>query len=267
MIGFGRNKALRLPLLITLLIALMCAFANSAAAQTVDQDTFTVASQLYANGSYEEAEALFQQLVDAGFDDGNLYYNLGNAHYKQSEYGEAILNYRRALLVTPRNRDLRANLELARERVVDQFTRSDVSLFESVTQLSNWLTLSEMATISLLLWFGVAGVRLMYRRPRTERQRTALQSALIGLASLLLLFVVAGTYRYSQLQNRPPAVVVADEANILESPGDVGEPVFVLHSGAEVTVVEARGQWVKLTLPGDVLQGWVSAEEIARVSP
>lgn len=256
-----KRFGLGLGLLMLLLMPL-----RSVAAQSPELGTFDVGIQLYENGNYAEAEVLFQQLVDAGYVDGRLFHNLASAQHKQGNYGDAILNYRRTLEVAPRYRDTRANLEQARDRVVDQFNRSDISLFETVTQVSNWLTLTEIAVISLLLWLGWALAWLRYQRAKTERQRTAMQSALAGLSVLLLLFVLSGGFRFYRDGQRSAAVVIVDEVGVMEQAGGSGEPLFVLHDGAEVEAVDQRGQWVKLTLPGDALQGWVSAETIGFVS-
>lgn len=254
----------RLPLVILTTLLLFVALPATITAQSAETSTFDVGLRLYENGSYSEAAALFQQLVDAGYDDSRLYHNLGSAMHKQGAYGEAIVNYRRALELAPRSRDTRANLELARDRVVDQFNRSDVGLFETLTQLSNWLTLTEVAVIALLLWFAWTFAWLRYRRASTERQRTAMQSALIGITALLALLLLAGINRYNKSVSRPVAVVVADEVPVTEFPAGANE-LFVLHDGAEIEVVERQAGWVKLTLPGDALQGWVSAETLAFV--
>jgi SH3-like domain-containing protein len=55
---------------------------------------------------------------------------------------------------------------------------------------------------------------------------------------------------------------VADEINVISGPDDQYVTEFTLHSGAEVELVETRGNWARLQLPGGQLQGWVPAESI-----
>jgi tetratricopeptide (TPR) repeat protein len=91
-----------------------------AAPQQNGIDTMAMAHQLYESGQYAKAAEAYQQLVDQGYSDAALFYNLGNAYFKQGDIGRAILNYRRAERLHPRDPDTRANLELARSLAVDQ---------------------------------------------------------------------------------------------------------------------------------------------------
>lgn len=263
-----RNYVLRFTFYVTTIVSCVVILAflsvTQVDAQDLDVETFEVANALYENGAYVEAAQLYQQLVDNGFRDSRLQYNLANAYYRSADYGNAILYYRRVLLTNPRDGDVRHNLNLARERVIDQLNRSDLNFLEAATQLSNWITLTEMAFFSLLLWFAWAGTRLIYRHPRTERQRTASQSALFGLTILLIFSLLALGNRIYSERTRPPAVVVAEQTAVLESPA-LGEAVFTLHSGAEVNITAQDGGWVQVTLPGGDLQGWVARSTIQPV--
>ena len=58
------------------------------------QTTFEQANAAYADGRYEDAAAGYEALL-AEAPDATLYYNLGNARYKQGELAQAILNYER----------------------------------------------------------------------------------------------------------------------------------------------------------------------------
>ena len=72
----------------------------------------------YANGRFErgelaEAVQLYESLLARGYGGTALYYNLGNAYLESGDFGQAIANYLRAEEVSPRNQDVKANLDLA----------------------------------------------------------------------------------------------------------------------------------------------------------
>ena len=67
-----------------------------------------------ALAAFRQAGDKFQAVVDAGIDNGKLYYNLGNTHLRLGEIGAAIADYRRAQRLTPDDQRLRANLRFAR---------------------------------------------------------------------------------------------------------------------------------------------------------
>ena len=62
------------------------------------------------------------------------------------------------------------------------------------------------------------------------------------------------------------AVIVASEVEVTSGPGAQYVTEFTLHNGAEVNLVEARGNWVRQALPGAELEGWVPASAIEPIS-
>ena len=79
-----------------------------------------VGDSAYAKGDYQAAIEAYQAILADNSISPEIYYNLGNAYYKTSEIGKAILNYERALLLDPSDEDIRFNLELARSKAVDK---------------------------------------------------------------------------------------------------------------------------------------------------
>ena len=73
-----------------------------------------VADEAYAAGNYQQAIALYEQILHTQGEAAAIYYNLGNSYYKSDNIAKAILNYERALLMNPGDGDIRFNLELAR---------------------------------------------------------------------------------------------------------------------------------------------------------
>ncbi len=70
-----------------------------------------LANTAYVNGDYAGAIAIYESILDRGLASARLYYNLGNAYFKEDRTGKAILFYRRALRLRPGNEDVRHNLE------------------------------------------------------------------------------------------------------------------------------------------------------------
>jgi tetratricopeptide (TPR) repeat protein len=73
---------------------------------------------LYRRGAYDDASESYGralQLDPALGDD--VYFRLGNIHYKKMERAEAVRLWRRALELNPQNTVVRTNLELV-ERVL-----------------------------------------------------------------------------------------------------------------------------------------------------
>lgn len=249
--------------LLTQLVTLSVALAQNPVTPT---EAMRVANQDYEAGKYTDAAAIYEAILNSGLHHSSVYYNLGNAYFKQGDLGRAILNYRRAQRLDPRDADIAANLSIARAQTVDKLDAPVEGGLSNLVQLAEeWLTLSEALLLALALWLLVGVLALVALLKPTLRRWCA-----IGMG-LLTIFLIAGSIsmanRYYKNQDTPPAVIVAEAIDVTSGPGTSEQYLveFTLHSGAEVSLLESRPGWQRITLPGD-LQGWVPDEAVARVS-
>jgi hypothetical protein len=233
-------------------------------------EAMLTANQLYDSGQYPQAAQAYQQLVDQGYADSALFYNLGNAYFKQGDYGRAILNYRRAERLAPRDPDIEANLALARAQSVDQLEEiaNENGFFGNLAHLTQgWLALNELAVITLGLWIVFAFLVIAFgSSKRDSGLREALSYALVVSLLALMVGIVGLVSRLHVDNTRPEAIVVAQEVDVTSGPGSQYATEFTLHSGTEIGLVETRGSWARLALPGSGLQGWVPASAVETVA-
>src|SRR3712207_83983 len=81
----------------------VCAFLAASIACAAESDAWRQANEEFAAGRFRESLELYQSLANAGETSVALFYNIGNAHYRLGELGEAILNYERALALEPQH--------------------------------------------------------------------------------------------------------------------------------------------------------------------
>jgi tetratricopeptide (TPR) repeat protein len=245
-------------------IVLVFVFITSCTPVTISGEPMAQANHLYEAGEFAQAAAAYQTLVDSGVVDGVLYYNLGNAYFKSGDLGRAILNYRRAQRLLPRDADIAANLTLARAQTKDQLGTEESGLAQFVTHvLVGWTTLDEAAALALGLWIVLCGLfiaKMVLRRWHGVLFRIVTLVVAVALA----LCVLSVGLRIADAHGRPPGVIVADTVEVHSGPGNDYLTEFSLHAGAEIRVIEARAGWVRIALPGD-LQGWVSEEALAQL--
>lgn len=264
------KRILIITLIYLLLIIGLSLFLTAPQDQvTVDYDgVMATSNQLYEMGEYALAVEGYQQLVDSGIVDTALYYNLGNAFYKQGDLGHAVLNYLRAQRLQPRDEDIRANLEMARNLRVDKLdensTTTKANPFTQLTQ--SWLTMNELSILALSLWYllSVLIITLFNSKPESRRREVSFYAILL----VALLFAGSAFSLISQVireNQQPQAVVIADEVDVTSGPGTQYVTEFTLHSGTEVNLLETRVNWARLSLPGGELQGWVPEDVVERV--
>ncbi len=228
------------------------------------ENEMQVANSLYENGRFAEAAQAYEQLVKRSVHDSAVYYNLGNAYFRQDDIGRAIFNYQRAAQLAPRDADIQANLAMARTQAVDQLpTTSSSPLEHFASTTRQYLTLNEMALLALGLWFLFGLVWLVYRQMENGRSREMLQYILILSGLLMVIAAFSLGSRVYVENNRQQAVVIAEVVDVSAGPSADTITEFDLHSGAEIELLEQRGDWVRLALPGGQVQGWVPAEAVA----
>jgi tetratricopeptide (TPR) repeat protein len=227
-----------------------------------------VGNQHYEAGEFVEAANVYETIIAAGIQDSALYYNLGNAYFKQGEVGRAILNYRRAQHLNPRDPDIADNLAIARSQTVDKFenVEAEETPFSNFVQVAEeWLTLDEAAMLALLLWVLLCATAVvMILRPRWR-------SICLWVGGIIALFLGLGLLsiasRYYAQESYPEAVIIAQEIDVTSGPGNSQQYLveFNLHAGAEVQLLDSRPGWRRVALPGNDFQGWIPEEAVEPV--
>jgi tetratricopeptide (TPR) repeat protein len=244
--------------MLAVLIIIGLVMTNQPATTATSPEMIQTANDAYEASQFAVASQIYQQLVDQGIKNSDLYYNLGNSYFKQGEIGRAILNYRRAMKLNPHDADIQTNLAMAQERTQDQLDTTGETTFNKVAKSSeNWLTMNEIAIISLSLWFGLALLIFVYSLPRVEKKQQ--EAILYGIFIVAFLWAVTtfvlGDRLYVE-QTQQAGVVVIDKIDVNSGPGSAQYVTkFSLHSGTEVWLLESRGNWVLISLPGDKLEG------------
>lgn len=222
--------------------------------------TFQDAQQAFDHASTPEdflrAAGLYQEILDSGFTSGAVLYNQGNAFMRAGQRGRAIAAYRQAQQFRPRDPYLRANLRYAigSGAPVDQRN----SVLDYVLFWQDWLGYAEKFYIlfaAAALTFGFGMLFVLFRDHAAFKR--------LALVSLLLTIVFAGSsgydwYRFDHVEN---GVLIHDKVIARKGNSDSYTAAFnePLAEGTEFRVLEHRGDWLLIRLPG-TQEGWVKRD-------
>lgn len=231
---------------------------------TSQKNLIEEANQLYKEGQYSDAAKLYEEELEKG-EAAELYYNLGNSYYKSGEIGLAILNYERALRLTPNFDDARYNLKIAQSKVVDNVNMTSTffvkrianSLIESFSS-NQWGVVSFICFIVMLTLFFV----FAFSKTRNGRKYSFFTMLFFGIF-FILTFVFSGI-RKEQFVNHKEAIVLNGAVTAKSSPDKSGTDIFQLHEGTKVTVKSTLGDWTEISLDNGAV-GWVEESTIARI--
>lgn len=220
------------------------------------------AESAYVKEDYPKAIELYNDVLNKYGESAAVYYNLGNAYYKSNKIAPAILNYERALLLSPGDKDIRFNLNMAKQKAVDQIEPVDEFF------LSDWFDrLQNTGSADTWARWGVAGFILLIgclilfffsRKPVLKK--TGFYAGLVLLVFVVLVNIFAGNQK-KELENRNKAIVFAPTVTVKSSPNESGTDLFILHEGTKVSIKSTLGQWSEIELEdGNV--GWMPSEKI-----
>jgi tetratricopeptide (TPR) repeat protein len=234
-----------------------------AAASANDPYTgFFQGNAAYKGGDYPHAIEAYQQVLAAGLHSGALYYNLGNAYFKNDQTGMAILEYERAERLLPRDPDLRANLAYAREVAGDD--GGGAPLWRRIAfPLADRATTTELAVVATALWWmlwSLLAARLFLARHRLVLGRTAIA---VGVAFAIVASSLA--WRGYAIEWRDAAVVTANGGGTVRyEPTESGTEYFKVAEGAVLDITAEREDWVQIRRR-DGRRGWIPAAVLTRI--
>lgn len=196
-----------------------------------------------ADQKLKEAASHYETILAGGFKNGQIYYNLGNTYYRQGELGKAILNYRRAGQLMPRNADLNANLRLAKGSTEDKELSNEIPI--AVRRIFFWfffLNQNELAIIAIFL-YGILMTLLFFL---ITLKYTWFRKIIIGFSAGLFVVVVSLGIKVYLEQGVNRGVIIATKCEVRYGPGEEYETKFEIHNGAECVIEDVKDEWYRV---------------------
>lgn len=268
--------------LIATSMALVGSTTSSYAQHTPTDAIWQRANSAYDEERYDEAITDYNSLIDQGFANEYLYYNLGNAYFKRGlanvdskgygfnngELGRAILNYERALEIDPGMEDAQYNLEMAYK-----FTEAPEALPVNF-MTSIWQGLADMATsntwciISLVALVVSMALVLVYllSTKRTARITTFFLS-IFTIILFILTTSLAISQRSAQMNDSRAVIICNDTQNIYSEPKKKSTHIRTHRQGVVVTILGTGGknnEWTEVKF-ADGEKGWIVSEAVERI--
>jgi tetratricopeptide (TPR) repeat protein len=220
------------------------------------------AEQAYDSKKYKEAIESYEKLVNEGYNSFQLYFNLGNAYYRNNELGKAIYYYELARKAEPNDEDVRINLGIASAKTIDKIDSKE-NFFISAVKTNVLSTFTTKAwAIFTIVCFALACVLffVFVISNRTMLKRLAFLASCV----LFLAFLITYFLGYSAVQARYEnkfAIILAKEIKVMNEPTALAKSKFVLHEGTKIRVVENNGDWLLIKLDNGN-EGWVTVGDV-----
>ena len=247
--------------LIIIILAIFTCIQCSAQNQDADA-LFQKANDAYIAKDYKLAADLYEQILAQDLTAPELYYNLGNAYYKQNKYTLAILNYERALKLDDEFEDAKNNLKLVNLSLEDNLKDIPSTNFAAITEMiGKGVGLSGWAVFSLVfLGVGLGLFLLYFFSDRLNLRKLAFSFGFVFIV-LCIISLAMGFYTDNVINGTSDAIITDVVVTAKSSPDDSGTDLFRIHEGLKVSVKDKSLDWVEIRL-SDGRVGWIKAEAL-----
>jgi len=174
-----------------------------------------------------------------------------------------VLAYERALLLSPGDRDIRFNLQMARSKTIDKITPESemffITWYRQLVSLQSVDAWARLALIALAIAIVLALAYLFAERIWLRKV------GFFGALFLLLVFGLSNVFAWQQkrgLDHRTGAIVISSAVTIKSTPSKNGTDLFILHEGSRVTITDDSMKGWREIRVADGKQGWLEAKDI-----
>lgn len=242
-------------LLMMILLVSMSSFAQNG-------PLFEQGKELYKAEKYQEAVNSWMKIIDNKQHSSELYFNLGNAHYKLNNIGPSIYYYEKALLLAPNDNDIKNNLAFAKNATVDDIEPLPKTIFNKwYTTIADVLTFEgwAMATVALSIGFALLFL-LYYFSYSEEKKRLFFMTALLSILFFGMSISMAFSTYEDAIKNQP-AIIFSESIEVKDAPNLGSETSFTLHEGTKVQIIEKEDDWVKIEIANGK-EGWIPLSDL-----
>lgn len=230
------------------------------ASTSFGQNSFEEANALYEEEKYNEAIDAYSVILRDGNESAELYYNLGNAHYRNEDLGRAIWAYESALKIDPDHEDALFNLEFANAQTIDKIDNSRQGLGHWIDGLLYSDSINFWSILSLLSSFILSISIILFLRTKAGSRKNLLLLTASVFALLMISSVVFAGLHKSRLNSKAEGVIISETTEVKMTPTEDAKTSFTLGAGAKIDLVDEDGDWQQIEINGN--KGWISKKDI-----
>ena len=229
-----------------------------------NEQIFESANNYYSNGDYNNAISLYLQIVDSGYENPSLYYNLGNSHYKLNNIAESNYYFEMAKKLSPNDSDINLNLSFAQNMRVDKIEKLPVSQLEGIRiKIINLFSVNSWNILFLIfIWLLCISVFLYiyYADPFKKKLFFNISIVLVLISSLIYWI----GYEKKIESDKLFGIIYPKEIEVWSEPNKLSELKFLLHEGTKVELINQAQDWTNIRLENGTT-GWLYTDFIKSV--
>ena len=253
------------------LILLYISFALPVAAATLGEQ----ADSAYNREEYRNAIDLYHRSIEEEGVSSDIYYNLGNAYYRNDNNGKAILYYERALRLDPSHSDARTNLEYVKSKIADKPEDDTNVLLKIHSGIMSGMSANAWAYFALgcfILFLGAIGLYI-FSAHVTWRKVGFFGGVTLVFLTAYIVYMACDAAALAR--SHESAVVISPSTQLTSAPRGAKsgkDKVVTIHEGTRVEIIDSVAtpddpvspKWYNVKLNNST-KAWVRASDVERI--
>lgn len=222
---------------------------------------WTTANRAYEAKQFDFAIDQYEKIAALDSNVAEVFYNLGNAYFRDQQKGKAVLNYLKALKLKPNFTAAKENIEFVQQQA-PKAIRDENELFLSK------IYLNIVHSFSFNVWAILFGISIwltawLVDKNRRKRTRYSKRWLAFGLSlSALFLFITIASFQTSLMKNT--AVVVKKSAFLFKDAQKTKVLLTIPEGSILSTGENAKNQLISVRLANG-FEGWVDKNDIEKI--
>lgn len=224
-------------------------------------EEFRMANKFYEEKDFGSAIRLYESIIRQGLESPALYFNLGNAYFKNGDLGYAVLYYMKARRLSPDDADIRQNLEFAQ-----QYSRVQMEGVQLNPINTFFSSIIDRYRLNFLAWvsslFFVLLVLVLIVRFGIGMNNSAIRAGIV--LGLLLVVIASGltTFKYRQDYLTQRGVIVSEASPVLTGPSPQSDVELDGAPGLVVEILDESGDYYNVLFENK-RRGWINKDLVA----
>jgi len=220
-------------------------------------EEFHSANEYYRKEQYEQAAQKYLKIIQKGYQDPSLFYNLGNAYFKAGELGRAILFYQKAKQFLPR--------DIAESLTIDKIEVEKPGFFSTLWgKITSFLTINELTILITGIYFLLILSSFLAIIKKWGPFRKIMIQLIILFSTLFILTGGILSQRIYQIKIAHYGVVISKIVAVKSGPEENLATLFSLHEGTTFLIQQKRGGWLQIILKTG-WSGWLPTGDIQKI--
>lgn len=222
-------------------------------------------TKAYNEGEFERAIDEWRSCVDNGYENADLFFNLGNAYFRNGNLGFSIYYYKTALKLRPNDEDIQHNLNFAQSMTKDKVENEEENpILSTLFKIHHALSLKVQLFILLGLFWFIAIISVVHVLVRSGRSKNICTGVVFCTTIIFGIIGASAAYKIIVAETEITGVVTAKDADVTSAPNDKSQTLNTLSEGTCFSVLSEQGNFVEIQL-GESIRGFVKKSNVGIV--